>query len=241
MLHDALQGIYIDCMIALPPSVSVIIPVLNEYESIPRAINSAWLAGANEVIAVDGGSTDGTLELLPGLNCQFVSSKPGRGTQIRLGAEQSRGDILFFVHADAVLHRDCITQIIDAMSVRQPATHGCFKQRIDKAGLAYRMIERGNTLRAKFFRMMYGDQGIFVRRDIYEQIDGVPDVQLMEDVIFSDRLKKIGRPKILQGPIVVNARRWQKRGPVRQTLFNWKLYWRFRFGSSPEEIAQSYR
>lgn len=232
---------YIGAMIAIPPTVSVIIPVLNECDNIAQAVNSAWLAGADEVIAVDGGSTDGTLDQLEELDCQFITSNPGRGTQLRLGAEHASGDILFFIHADALIHQNCIAQIIDSMSTRNPATHGCFRQRIEKPGTLFRLIERGNMVRARWFKMMYGDQGIFIRRDIYEKIDGVPGVKLMEDVILSDRLKKIGRPTILPGPITVNARRWQKRGPIRQTLLNWSLYWRFRLGSSPEKIADSYQ
>lgn len=221
-------------------NVSVIIPVLNEQACVARAIGSAWQAGASEVIVVDGGSTDGTLIVLESQKCSVIRSAAGRGIQLNHGCIKATGEFLLLLHADAALHVDCIDQIKKAAVNNSRLTHGCFLQTIEQSGWTYRIIERGNGLRARHFRMMYGDQGIFVRSDIYKEIGGIPNVEIMEDVLLSRRLKKIGNPAILPGPISVNARRWKKRGPIRQTLFNWSCYLRFLMGYSPQQISQRY-
>ena len=224
-----------------PPAavrVSVIIPALNEAANIAAAIDGAWQAGAHEVIVVDGGSADGTLEIATRQKCLALSSVRGRAVQQNVGARRASGDVLLFLHADTWLAAGGVGQIVEAM---QPArvVAGAFRQRIDAAGVLYRLLERGNALRARWGRP-YGDQGIFVRREVFERVGGFPEVRLLEDVLFVRQLRRLGRLALLPGPLHVSARRWRRHGVVRQTLRNWRILAAAKLGVSPDQLAGLY-
>ncbi len=224
-----------------PPAtvrVSVIIPALNEAANIAAAIDGAWRAGAREVIVVDGGSGDGTLEIAAGQSCLALSSARGRAVQQNVGARQASGDVLLFLHADTWLAAGGVGQIVEAVREAHVIA-GAFRQCITAAGVLYRLLERGNALRARWGRP-YGDQGIFVRRDVFERVGGFPEVRLLEDVLLSRQLRRVGRLVLLPGPLHVSARRWQRHGVVRQTLRNWRILAAARLGVSPDRLAGLY-
>lgn len=225
------------------PTISIIIPTLNEADAILETVSRASAIG-DQVIVADGGSTDGTVEKLTATSCVVLDCEAGRGQQLATGAERADGNILLFLHADAELGISTRQQIFDAWNrsdVSDPETFwGCFEQSISNSKLIYRAIEFGNLFRAKYQRLVYGDQGMFVSRELYDAVKGVPKIPLMEDFEFSRRLGKIARPQILDGPIKVSARRWETSGPIRQTARNWWLAWRYRRGASPEELRKRY-
>lgn len=217
---------------------SVIIPTLNEAGMVSRAIESALEAGAHEVIVADGGSTDDTIPISIAAGAKTTFSKPGRGQQLNSGTRISNGEILLFLHADNWLSKDCGKQILDAFQSGNEFC--CFQQKIDHRDLVYRIIERGNSFRARFQKLPYGDQGVSTTREVYDRIGGFRDIPLMEDVAFACTLGKYVRPKLLPGPLFVSSRRWDKRGPIRQTFSNWLTMAKFRMGVSAEKLAEFY-
>ena len=220
--------------------VSIIIPVLNEAELIATAVDKAWQCGADEVIVADGGSADDTSERAETANCQFIQSSPGRGQQLNAGANLATGDALLFLHVDNWAEEGAVQQIRDAMS-NVHCVGGGFKQRINSKRLIFRFIEIGNLLRASQQRLVYGDQGIFVRRNIFESLGGFPEIPLMEDFKFSQTLfRGQHKPMMLAGPLHVSARRWEKMGVLKQTVRNWRIAAAYRRGASPESLYERY-
>ena len=221
--------------------ISVIIPTLNEAQLVSRAIDLAHLAGADEVIVSDGGSTDDTVSIARQSNCAVVESLPGRGLQLNTGASHASGDFLLFLHVDTSLPNDGCNQIREAVS-RFQVDCGAFVQRIDSRRFVYRLIEFGNLQRVKWLGMAYGDQGIFVRRLLFEEVGGFDDVPLMEDFQFSRKLRQLRhRYFVCEGPILVDPRRWQRHGPLKQTVSNWVTITSFMNGTDVKELAERYR
>jgi rSAM/selenodomain-associated transferase 2 len=220
--------------------VSIIIPVLNEAARVAQAIERAWATGPLEVIVEDGGSDDGTYEIAAAQPCRALRSKQGRGVQQNTGARQARGSVLLFLHADTWLAPDGVRQIQQAC--RDPAVRvGCFRQRIEADGFAYRLLERGNAFRALRLGLPYGDQGLFFRRWFFEELGGFPETPFMEDWQLMRRARRRTRPVLLPGPLYVSARRWQRHGIIRQTLRNWMLITAAMLGVSPDRLVQFYR
>ena len=220
--------------------LSIIIPALNEEQNIRLSIERARALNPHEVLVVDGGSTDQTCCIAAELKCRLIHSQPGRAIQQNLGADLSTGDTLLFLHADCWLPPQAAHQIESAL--KSPETPGgAFCQSIGRTGMVFRCLEAGNALRVCCTRIAFGDQGIFLRRDIFEQLGKFPRIPLMEDVLLMRRLRDQGRLALLPGPLHVDARRWERHGPIRQTLRNWLLLTAERLGISPDHLADFYR
>lgn len=218
--------------------ISVIIPTLNEGVSITRLIAETRRIGVCEIIVVDGGSTDQTL-VQAALADRVISSPRGRATQQNLGASASRGEVLLFLHADCRLPVGAFDAIRAGLDDAR-TVGGCFEQTIAAEGRPYRWLEWGNGLRVRWLRMAYGDQAIFIRKSVFEQLGGFPEVKLMEDVLLMKRLRHAGRFILLPDRITVSARRWQRHGLIRQTLRNWLLLTLALCGVSPNNLARFY-
>lgn len=219
--------------------LSVIIPTLNEEVHVERAIESAWKCGASEVIVVDGGSSDNTRSIAQRQAANVLATPRGRALQQNAGAAAACGDYLLFLHADSYLDEDCGGQLRRALT-RDGFVAGAFRQRIEADGFRFRLLESGNAARARWLHMPYGDQGISVRADVFQRLDGFPEVPLLEDLLLMRRLRTVGKPVLLPGPLYVNPRRWQQRGVVRQTLENWSLVAAWRLGVAPATLARFY-
>lgn len=219
--------------------ISVVIPVLNEQAVVAAALQRAWTAGAYEVILADGGSKDGTIEAAEAANCRIISAEPGRASQMNAGASIATGDVLLFMHADNWLIESGCNQIREALE-QSDVCWGGFRQQIEDPSVLFRLIERGNSIRCQWQSLVYGDQGLFVKRSLFESLGGFPTLPLMEDFEFSRRLAKQGRPALLPGPIHVSARRWKAKGLARQTLRNWAISGAYRLGVSPNRLARWY-
>ncbi|MBC7855439.1 MAG: TIGR04283 family arsenosugar biosynthesis glycosyltransferase [Pirellulaceae bacterium] len=221
--------------------ISVIIPALNEAASIVTAATSAQEGGADEVIVADGGSGDETCLLAEMNGARVVSSPLGRAVQQNAGAREASGDVLLFLHADNWLGRDAVSQVRSAVDRKQSNLCGAFQQRIEAAPFIYRLLERGNVERARWLGLPYGDQAIFVTRDLFDQVGGFPEEPFLEDVLLMQRLRRLSWPLLLTGPVHVSPRRWEQRGVLRQSLQNWAILTAFSLGTSPQRLINWYR
>ena len=220
--------------------LSVVIPTLNEEANVAACVAAALaLAEHVEVVVADGGSEDETVAVSRRAGATVMTSLPGRGTQLRTGFEATTGDVVLMLHADTRLTAEAGSQLAEAIANPRVGC-GAFRQRIDADGIAYRGLEVGNALRARCLGLPYGDQAIFVRRSLLEGVGGVPDLPLMEDVALMQRLRWRAWPVLLPGPLTVSARRWRRRGVLRQTMTNWTLVAAFTVGVPAARLAKRY-
>lgn len=219
--------------------ISVIIPTINEASGIERAVVSAWEAGVEEVLVVDGGSKDETVEVARKSGALVHVSERGRAIQQNLGAARAKCETLLFLHADNWLHPSVGQQIKECLDDKS-VLGGAFSQRIEAPGVLYRLLERGNAARVRIRGMPYGDQAIFMRRGTFEELGGFPQVKLMEDLLLMRRFKHLSFPVLLPGPIYVHPRRWQRYGVIRQTIGNWSLLCAQAMGIAPDRLARFY-
>ena len=219
--------------------ISVVIPILNEEETLDATLNSlSESIEDHEIIIVDGGSTDGSFHIAEQY-AQVIKSPAGRGPQMNLGANAANGDVILFLHADCRLEPGAL-DAIESVTGDSRIVGGCFRQRIDAEGWDFRLIEFMIHLRAMPRFCIYGDQGIFVRCSTFDQIGGFPEIPLMEDVVFSKRLRKAGKTCLVRKTVVSSARRWQRLGTARTTLTNWYVRLLHFFGVPPDRLAKIY-
>ena len=222
------------------PAVSVIVPTLNEEQSIRDTLVAlARMKGEVEVIVADGGSDDRTTEIARQLGARVVTGERGRGTQMNNGARVARGDTLLFLHADTTAPLDAVVHINETLARDAAVLGGNFSVRFD-----------GDSRPARFMTWLYpklatlglsyGDSGIFVRRDVYEEINGFKPFPLFEDVDFIRRLKERGRMVQLPLTVVTSSRRFHGRN-FAFTFARWSilqmLYW---LGVSPQTLSRLY-
>ncbi len=219
--------------------VSVIIPALNESLNIGPAVQRAAALEPYEIFVADGGSHDETPQLARAAGATVVASPRGRAVQQNTAAQQASGDVLLFLHADCWLAPGALEQIAAALAPGR-VLGGAFRHRIEARGMLYRLIERGDSWRVRWFGLPYGDQGIFLTRQTFFQLGGFPETRLMEDVLLMRKLRRVSPVALLPGPLYTSARRWEKHGVVRQTLRNWAILTAERLGVSPDRLAEYY-
>ena len=223
------------------PSVSVVVPVYNEARVLPALVPQLReLARSCEVVAVDGGSTDGTPEAL-GREFRVVVSPKGRARQMNEGARATSGDVLFFLHADSVLPPDPVGQLLRVMRAHDA---GCFGIRFDRRHAVLGLCSWMSNARVWARGIAYGDQGIFMRRELFEEVGGFPDLPLMEDLQLSLELRRRGvRFGMTRGRITTSSRRFGT-GTV-QMLRTWcamvPLRRMYLDGADIDQIAARYR
>jgi rSAM/selenodomain-associated transferase 2 len=199
-----------DRLFASPRTVSVIIPTLNEAGYIGRCLAALRdQPGIQDIIVVDGGSTDETVGIAAKHGAKVVVGEKGRGVQIRTAADIAQGDVLLILHADAVLHSGALERLSNALTKDPGAAGGCFGMEFDPGGRGRWFISTLNNIRAATTGIVFGDQAQFVRAAALKQIRGFPDLMLMEDVELSLRLKRVGRTVYLRKGVAVSGRRWR--------------------------------
>jgi rSAM/selenodomain-associated transferase 2 len=218
--------------------LSVIIPMLNEATTIAATIQAVRRQGPREIIVVDGGSSDDTV--LQAADADLVvASDRGRARQMNTGAAVAQGDLLLFLHADCHLEEGALSAAVECLR-RRRVVAGCFRMQVQAAAAIYRLIGFCATARVRLTGIVYGDQGLFVRREDFMGVGGFPEVRLMEDVLISRRLRRRGRIVVAEAEVLVSPRRWQRQGLVRQTLRNWALTALATAGVSPDSLARFY-
>jgi rSAM/selenodomain-associated transferase 1 len=277
----------------IPPKISVIIPTLNEAATILPTLGKVKEGFNAEVIVVDGGSTDGTEQIVESSSAHFVKCAKGRAVQQNVGAAAATGEILLFLHADTELPDNWDFIIRNALGSRQSSrivgreslcslsrqedtrsrirdsTHGreasllrgndqrkwqpcptinprqfvalgAFQFGVKERLRGIGTVEWGTNIRSQVFRMPYGDQGLFLRRDTFETIGGFPDPPIMEDVALVKAARRVGKIVTVQETALTSARRWQKRGVVRTTLLNQLILLGAALGVSPQNLRRLY-
>jgi rSAM/selenodomain-associated transferase 2 len=220
--------------------LSIIVPALNEADNIVRTLNDLQplRERGHEVLVVDGGSTDATPRLAEPLSDRVLTSGRGRALQMNAGAAASRGDVLWFVHADSQVSTAALMQLEQAVAAG--ALWGRFDVRLAGESWMLPMVAWMMNRRSCITGIATGDQGMFVRRTAFEAAGGFPDIPLMEDVALSRALKRLARPHCLPGPLITSARRWEAQGVWRTILLMWRLRLEFALGADPAVLHRRY-
>ncbi len=222
--------------------LAVIVPVLDEQEALPAFLEAADAALARvpgtELVFVDGGSADATLDVLAGR--RVVRAERGRAPQCAPGVAATHAGWLLFLHADEVVAPEAPRAV--ALALAQGATWGCLTLRWAARGAVWRVGETASNLRARLAGTPFGDQGMFMRRDALERVGGIPDLPIMQDYELSRRLRvRFGPPHQLAATVTASPRRFQEGGPVRVALRMRRLRALYRRGVDPRELAALYR
>ena len=226
--------------------ISVIIPVFNE-ESIIENTLKQFLKWSNlEVIVVDGGSKDKTIEVVNKISLAnkqiklIISNKLGRANQMNYGSAIATGNILLFLHADTVLPTN-YQQTIQNILEKKEIIIGAFKLKIDGKKKSLRLIETMVNLRSRLLSLPYGDQAFFITKDNFNRLGGFTDLPIMEDFDFIQRSKRYGKIAISNSMVVTSARRWQKIGVIKTTIINQLIIIGYLLKISPHKLRKFYR
>ena len=215
------------------------VPTLDEASVLAPTLAAARAAADVEVIVVDGGSRDPTVAVARAHADGVLEAPRGRARQMNAGAQEARGDVLLFLHADTRLPAAYATAVRGALA-RADAVGGRFDVRLDAPGVVFRLTERLINARSRMTRIATGDQAIFVRRSVFEQVGGYPLLPLMEDIALCRTLKRVGVMVALRESVVTSARRWQRHGVARTVLLMWGLRAAYYAGVPPARLARLY-
>lgn len=223
--------------------ISVIVPIYNEAGLVPDLVEHLASLGAFEIIAVDGGSTDGSRERLmrfdPSLlQCRLTDT--GRAAQMNSGALCASGDVLLFLHADTRLPPGALAMVAAALGGKPDCRWGRFDVRFDRGGALLKCVAAAMNLRSAWSSICTGDQGIFVYRADFLGVGGFAPVALMEDIDLSRRLRRDSSPLRIRTPAMTSSRRWLAQGVSRTIVRMWWLRWLYWWGASTPALAARY-
>ncbi len=219
--------------------ISIIIPTLNEQANIePLAQNIG--DSKCEVIIVDGGSTDDTVILARKHGLKVIQGEPGRAGQLNRGATIAQGEILLFLHADTRLPENFAAAVLQAVSDESNSA-GAFRLAIEDPTPAMRFIAGCANLRSSLLQMPYGDQAIFVKKEVFLQLGMFAELPIMEDYLFIQKAKRKGKIALLEEEVTTSARRWQRMGVWRTTVINQLIILGYYFRIPVEKLALFYR
>lgn len=198
-----------------------------------------YRAKGHELIVIDGGSVDGTLEQVKGLADSCEVSAVGRSKQMNQGASLASGDILLFLHVDTELPIEADECICAALAARG-SRWGWFDVKLSRPRLAFRIVASLMNLRARLTSVSTGDQALFVEKELFQEIGGFPRLPLMEDIAISKLLRRQGRPARPAGRVTTSSRRWEEKGLVSTILLMWRLRFLYFIGVKPQRLREMY-
>jgi len=222
------------------PSVAIIVPILNEYKALPTLLAALLRIGADEIIIVDGGSSDGSLSWLNEnkiADITVVNSLPGRAHQMNVGVANTSADILLFVHADTVLPDNVLNEVVHAQWGRFDVEfYDNSKPRYPTLDIIANMI----NWRSRVTGVATGDQAIFIRKDLFNTVGGFPQIPIMEDVAMSKMLRRLAKPSCSKLKVGTSARRWRQNGIWKTMMLMWVLRLAYFFGVPPKRLKRFY-
>lgn len=224
----------------MPLRVSIIIPTFNEEKTIKKtlkALQMLRLYGA-EVIVADGGSRDNTQSECGNLADCWVDAPQGRAVQMNAGADVARYSVMLFLHADTVLPL-CSVKLLKTF-IESGCIWGRFDVRLSGDKKMYRVIETMMNCRSRLTGIATGDQAIFVKKTYFERVGRYPNQPLMEDIVLTQKLKKISRPYCIKSPVTTDSRRWKKHGVWKTILLMWSLRFQYMLGVDVEKLHRQY-
>ncbi|MHC5084658.1 MAG: TIGR04283 family arsenosugar biosynthesis glycosyltransferase [Planctomycetota bacterium] len=220
-------------------TISVIIPALNESLTIQTVVSEIF-NDVLEVIVADGGSRDTTVELAHQAGASVLTVPHGRAAQLNAAALRAQGDVLLFLHADTLLPKPFYRDIFEAVKNPNVAA-GAFSLGIDSDQAGIRFVERFANLRSRLLKLPYGDQGLFMSKNILLRSGGFSNMPIMEDYELVQRLQRRGRIVTLDKHVLTSARRWSQLGVMRTSMINQLMVAGYKLGISPERLAGFYR
>jgi len=221
--------------------ISIIIPTINEANNLPLLLSDlSTIQKEGEIIIVDCGSEDRTIDLANIYGAKVYQSKErNRGLQLDIGAKNSKGDWLIFLHADTRLTHDWFRKINPFLKGNNNYIY-YFKFKINNKKIIFRVLEILVNFRSKYFKQPYGDQGLIIHRATYFKNNGFRKIPIMEDIDFLRRLNKKKDLKQLNLPIFISSRKWERTNIFLQALKNWKFRRRWLKGESTKSIYSEY-
>jgi len=221
--------------------LTIIVPVLDEAALVVGALAALdpCRARGAEVIVVDGGSRDRTMELARPLADRTIAAPRGRAAQMNAGAAAARGDVLLFLHVDTALPPQADRLVVDRLAA-SGRPWGRFDVAIAGKSRLLPVVARMMNLRSRLPGIATGDQAMFVTRAAFAQAGGFPDIALMEDIALSARLRRLGRPLCLGARVTTSGRRWDERGVLRTIVTMWRLRLAYFLGADPSALARAY-
>lgn len=224
-------------------AISVIVPTFNAARTLARTLDALAPQRPDlikEVVVADGGSDDETIAIAENYGCRVVHANKGRGTQLRCGASAATQEWLLFLHADTRMCANwasAVSQFVGCAQTEPSA--GVFRLNLDDERRRARLLELLVAMRTRIFAMPYGDQGLFISREFYEEVGGFSDIPLMEDV---DIIRRIGKRRltILPADVVTSADRYRRDGYLRRSVRNLVCLGLYFLGVAPAQIAKLY-
>jgi len=224
--------------------ISIVVPVLNESQRINTFLHHLkrqTLEHKAEIIVIDGAQDCGTISVINDSQIIRLSGPKGRARQMNTGAALAKGRILLFLHADTLLPDGALVKIAQAMKC-SGYVGGAFEIEYDSNRPILGFIAWRNNMRCRVTRIPYGDQGIFIRREYFEQIGGYSQYDFLEDVDLMSRIKRDGKKiHILKNRLKISSRRWEKEGIFYCMIRNQLMVTLFHFGVNPNKLARFYK
>ena len=221
--------------------ISIIIPTINEANNLPLLLSDlSLIQKEGEILIIDCGSEDRTLDIANIYGAKIYKSKEkNRGLQLDIGAKNSIGEWLIFLHADSRLPHDWLIKIKSVFKGDKNSIY-YFKFKINDKKMIYRVLEILVNFRSQYFKQPYGDQGLIMHRSIYLKNNGFRKIPLMEDLDFLRRLKNKENLKQLNFPILISSRKWERTNVFLQAIKNWNYRRRWLKGESTKSLYIDY-